>query len=90
MKKYTKVWLAGMGLWPCDVPPDVPCEYCNSVFVVDIHHIDPRGAGGSKFKDFFENLIGLCRPCHDMAESGEITQGELKRITENRHENTGN
>ncbi len=31
----------------------------------DIHHIDARGMGGSKLKDNPENLIAVCRGCHD-------------------------
>ena len=32
--------------------------------MVDIHHIDCRGMGGSKDKDKIENLMGLCRQHH--------------------------
>ena len=35
---------------------------------MDIHHIEPRGAGGSKAKDYIENLMSLCRSCHNRAE----------------------
>jgi len=31
---------------------------------VDIHHIDCKGMGGSKQKDYIENLQALCRECH--------------------------
>jgi len=41
----------------------VPCEVCGKPFD-DIHHIDARGAGGSKEKDYIENLMAVCRPCH--------------------------
>lgn len=41
----------------------IPCEVCESP-AVDIHHIIFRGQGG---KDEIENLIGLCRSCHDKA-----------------------
>ena len=40
------------------------CAVC-SQWGADIHHIDNRGAGGSKCKDYIENLICLCRKCHD-------------------------
>jgi len=36
----------------------------------DIHHIEPRSSFGSKRKDEqdkIENLIGLCRECHNKA-----------------------
>ena len=35
----------------------------------DIHHIQARKLGGSKCMDFVENLICLCRDCHNRAES---------------------
>lgn len=40
------------------------CEVCGSP-AVDIHHIHSRKAGGSKLMDFIENLMALCRICHD-------------------------
>ena len=46
----------------------IPCTTCGSR-AVDIHHIDARGMGGSKHKDFIENLAALCRQCHNKAES---------------------
>ena len=49
----------------------IPCEICGNK-AVDIHHIDARGMGGSKLKDFIENLMGLCRSCHD--EYGDKVQ----------------
>ena len=42
------------------------CSFFN--LDVDIHHIDARGMGGSH-KDYIENLVALCRKCHDKAES---------------------
>jgi hypothetical protein len=39
------------------------CELCGGR-MVDIHHIDCRGMGGSKDKDKIENLMGLCREHH--------------------------
>ena len=47
----------------------VMCEMCQQDRAVDVHHIQSRGMGGSKEKDFIENLVGLCRECHIKAES---------------------
>ena len=47
----------------------VMCEMCQQDRAVDIHHLDPRGMGGSEQKDYIENLMGLCRDCHNQAES---------------------
>jgi predicted HNH restriction endonuclease len=33
--------------------------------------------GGSKTKDYIENLIALCRNCHDMAHDEVLTKGDL-------------
>ncbi len=45
-----------------------------------MHHIEPRRMGGSKLKDFIENLMGLCRRHHDDCEDGTISTEEQKRI----------
>jgi 5-methylcytosine-specific restriction endonuclease McrA len=55
---------------------DVLCEMCGEP-AVDIHHIHAKSMGGNPEADCIENLIGLCRPCHDKAHSGEITEDEL-------------
>lgn len=40
--------------------------YCEMCFAPaqDIHHIYCKGMGGSKKKDYIENLMALCRRCH--------------------------
>jgi 5-methylcytosine-specific restriction endonuclease McrA len=47
----------------------VMCEMCEQDRAVDIHHLERRGMGSSKNKDFIENLMGMCRECHLKAES---------------------
>jgi 5-methylcytosine-specific restriction endonuclease McrA len=44
----------------------VPCEICGNR-AVDVHHIENRGMGGDPTagKDVIENLMGLCRGCHN-------------------------
>lgn len=54
----------------------IPCEHCGKR-AVDIHHIIYRSHGGT---DEVENLIALCRKCHDMAHDNELTQGDLKLL----------
>lgn len=61
MKKHTKIYLDTLDYTIADF---IPCEVCSNK-AVDIHHIENRGAGGSKTKDFIENLMALCRKCHD-------------------------
>jgi hypothetical protein len=62
MKKHTKVYLNEMNY---DVTDFIPCEICMSK-AVDIHHINARGMGGSKSADVIENLMAVCRKCHDI------------------------
>jgi len=47
----------------------IGCEMNCGCEAVDIHHISRRGIGGSKCKDYIENLAALCRECHNMAET---------------------
>ena len=59
----------------------IPCEKCG-VKAVDIHHIIPKGMGGSKTKDVIENLISLCRDCHNKAHDNKISKEELFKLHE--------
>lgn len=61
MKKHTKIYMDFFGF---KIPEDVPCEICKRP-AIDIHHIDARGMGGSATKDNIENLMAVCRECHD-------------------------
>ena len=61
MKPHVKAYLKHYGYTVADF---IPCEVCNSR-AVDIHHIKARGMGGSKDKDTPDNLMALCRPCHE-------------------------
>ena len=65
MKKHTKVYMKHFNYGIDDF---IGCTVCNAR-AVDIHHIERRGIGGSKNKDYIENLVALCRKCHDKAES---------------------
>jgi 5-methylcytosine-specific restriction endonuclease McrA len=46
----------------------MPCEVDNNP-AVDVHHIHGRGKG----KDVIENLIALCRICHNKAHNNYRT-----------------
>ena len=55
------------------------CEACGRGGRVDkggfdIHHIIYKSQGG---KDEIDNLILLCRRCHDMAHNGELNKDNL-------------
>lgn len=67
MKPWTKIYMDYFGF---DISDFMPCEICGAA-MVDVHHIDSRGMGGSKDKDVIENLMGLCRGCHDVAHMAD-------------------
>jgi len=80
MKNHTKVYLKGMGY---DTTDWIPCEVCQAQ-AVDIHHIEARGMGGSKEADTIENLMGLCRACHNAF--GDLKQHkEMLKAVHNHH-----
>ena len=56
---------------------EVFCEACGSP-AVDIHHINGRGED----KNVIENLMALCRKCHDRATTSKnyVAPGEMQLI----------
>ena len=56
------------------------CWGCNMKIAVDIHHLVPRGFGGSKknLRNTIDNLIQLCRGCHVIAEQNKFFNEEIK------------
>jgi hypothetical protein len=77
VKHYIMVYLESRGLTKTDF---IGCEVCG-VVASDIHHIQPRGMGGSKLRDTPDNLIALCRPCHTEADFGTLLpKDKLKEI----------
>jgi 5-methylcytosine-specific restriction endonuclease McrA len=64
----------------------IGCECCASK-AVDIHHIIPRSKFGSKRKaeqDHANNLVALCRVCHNLAHDNVITKEQLQIIVSKR------
>lgn len=45
------------------------CALCDSTDGIQVHHVIPRGEGGS---DFPENLITLCWRCHALAHGHKV------------------
>ena len=62
MKRYQKVYFDYFGYDEHDV---ILCEIpdCGKV-ANDLHHIQARGMGGSKYRDNIENIMALCREHH--------------------------
>jgi 5-methylcytosine-specific restriction endonuclease McrA len=67
MKKYTAIYLKHFGYTTADF---VPCEVCGQR-AVDIHHVETRGRRKELEYDI-DNLVALCRPCHQ--EKGDKKQ----------------
>lgn len=61
MKHHTKIYFEYFGYGIDDF---IPCEVCGAK-AVDIHHILCRGMGGSKLKNTIDNLMAVCRKCHN-------------------------
>jgi hypothetical protein len=57
----------------------IPCEICNNKSV-DIHHIHGRG----KDKNVIENLMALCRDCHNkIHNTSEYSKFQIQEIHNN-------
>jgi len=77
MKPYTKTYLKYFG-YPEDPDSFIPCEACGAKSV-DIHHLTPR----SLRKDLInkiDNLMALCRVCHDRAGRDREFNDDLRYI----------
>ena len=61
MKPHTKIYMKYFGYGIDDF---IGCEVCGNK-AVDIHHIDARGMGSTQDKDKIENLMAVCRMCHE-------------------------
>ena len=83
MKKHTKIY---MNYHNYDISDWIACEHCGTT-AVDIHHLEGRKIGGSKNKDFIENLIALCRRCHIKAETDKQFNNQLKELNKHKHNN---
>lgn len=70
---YKQVWLKSRGLTEGDI---ILCEVCGQS-AADIHHIIPKGMGGTKRKYTGDILIALCRHDHDRA--GGLRQPKLEK-----------
>lgn len=76
MKKHVKLYHEHFLYEPGDW---IGCEVCDAT-AVDIHHIEPRGMGGSNSKDEPENLMALCRECHIMFGDKKKFKRMLKKM----------
>jgi len=77
MVKYKQIYIDYFDYTIADF---IPCEVCASDSV-DIHHIKFKSQGG---KDEIDNLIALCRNCHNKAHNSKEFNNCLKKIHEKR------
>ena len=84
MTKHLKIYLEGSGYNKEDF---IPCEICYQKKGIDVHHIEARGMGGDPKgkKDVFENLMLVCRECHEIYEGDSDCKPLLKQIHKLRH-----
>ena len=78
MIKYKKIYIEALNLSTSDW---IGCEYCGKT-AVDIHHIKFKSHCG---KDEINNLIALCRECHNLAHDSMMFNQKLKKIAEKRN-----
>ena len=75
MKKHIKIYFDYYDYTEADI---IQCEVCYNrgfyTIATDIHHIQPKGMGGTSGKDIIENLIALCRKCHEDAHKAIYTK----------------
>ena len=76
MQKHTKIYIDYYDYCESDI---ILCEICDKV-AVDIHHLISKGIGGSKTKDYIENLIAVCRDCHVKCHSSVEFNTKAKEI----------
>lgn len=79
MKAHTKIYMDFYGYSVADF---IGCEICGNK-AQDVHHIECRGMGGDPkgTKDKIENLMAVCRKCHE--ENGDVP--ELKEMLKTIH-----
>lgn len=76
MTKHCKIY---MNHFDYKADEFIPCEICNSRSV-DIHHINGRGMG----KNVIENLMSLCRICHnEIHNTVKFTRQQVQEIHNN-------
>jgi len=75
MVKYKQVYI---DFWGYTIADFIPCAYCSSTSV-DFHHLVFRSHGG---KDEPDNLIALCRTCHEKAHNDKTFNDYLKELNQ--------
>lgn len=61
MAKYKKTYIEHFGYYEGEW---IACEVCSKTSI-DVHHLDIKGMGGTKKEEKIEDLIAVCRECHN-------------------------
>lgn len=88
MKPYIKNYLNYFHLIPGDF---IACEVCQAPGV-DFHHVIYRSHFGKKEQekcDSVENIIALCRDCHNKAHDEILSKEKLQEIHNKNLKNGG-
>ena len=85
MKKHTRLYLDAMGY---DISDTILCEVCEAV-AVDINHIESRKMGGTTREETIENLMAMCRKCHNELADIKELKPKLEYIHELRMKERG-
>lgn len=72
MQPHTKIYMKHFDYQEAEF---IPCENCGRR-AVDIHHIQGRGKG----KDVIENLMAVCRNCHEYFHDSKIEKSTIQLI----------
>ena len=76
MIKYKQVYCDYFGY---DVNSFIECELCQKS-AHEIHHLTVKGMGGRKNSDVIENLIAVCRTCHNKCHDHPEFNEEAREI----------
>jgi 5-methylcytosine-specific restriction endonuclease McrA len=72
MQKHTKNYCKFFNVGEQD---KIPCEMMCGNIADDLHHINYRSHLGG---DEVDNIIALCRNCHNLAHNGSISKDKLR------------
>lgn len=78
MQKHVKLYFKHYGYGEQDT---IICQYCHYRIASDIHHVIYRSQTSDP--DKIDNLIALCRVCHESAHRKIIKAEELQAIIAN-------
>ncbi len=79
MQKHVKIY---MQHFDYGIDDFIPCENCGRK-AVDIHHVIFKSHSGTNDID---NLVSLCRPCHEKAHNDYQFNNYLKQLIKKRDE----